>query len=343
MNNQLRILALEVTSTCPLQCRHCRGSCTQQGITNELNIHEIENLFANISSFAAPLVIITGGEPLARKDIFDIIEIGNKYKLPMALATCGWYMDRQKALAFKQLGIKRISLSMDAFDQEGHDAFRGIIGSYAKVREAAGILNEIGLDFQINTTISNLNWQTIPQIVDTVTELKACAWHPFILVPTGRGKTINNLCLEKDQYRQALLSIKELQHHSQLQIKPTCAPYYARLNSNNYNNSVKTNTLHSFTRGCLGGINFAFISSRGKVQICGFLDIEAGDLRNTGFKLDTIWNHSQLFTQLRNRDNYKGKCGKCGSHNICGGCRSRAYYETNDFLESDSSCFFLEG
>jgi heme b synthase len=342
---QPRLIAWEVTRRCPMSCRHCRASADNRNYEGELSTEEAFRFLDGVAAFARPIVILTGGEPMAREDIYRIAEYGNRLGLRMVMAPCGLLMDRKSTRRIIASGIQRISLSIDGADRETHDAFRQTAGAFEAVVNAARLAREEGLEFQVNTTVTRLNIGQLEKILDLAISLGAVGFHPFLLVPTGRGKGMADLAIDPQEYERVLNWIYEQSLDCRIQIKPTCAPHYYRILRQREKQagrevSVETHGLNAMTKGCLGGQAFAFLSHTGKVQICGFLDLEAGDIRSSDFDFRRIWEHSELFAALRNPSRYEGKCGLCEYLSFCGGCRARAYAAGGNYLAEEPFCVY---
>ncbi len=242
-------------------------------------------------------------------------------------------------------GIKRISFSIDGADAKSHDEFRGVPGAFDHVLAAAAICRDEGLEFQINTTLSLFNIKQLPQILNLAIDMKATAFHPFLLVPTGRGQEMIDWELSPEEYEETLHWIYEQQEKTPIVFKPTCAPHYYRIFRQREEEAGRpvrpeTHGLNAMSKGCLGGQYFAFISHVGKVQICGFLEEEAGDLKSNNLNFADIWNNSPLFARMRDRRQYKGRCGVCEYHHVCGGCRARAFAMTGDSMAEEPFCIY---
>jgi len=343
--NSLRLAAWEVTRSCNLNCRHCRAAAEKGPYAGELTTAECEKLLENIAGFSKPIVILTGGEPMLRPDIFHIAEYGSKLGLRMVMAPCGKLLTDESCAKLIESGIKRISLSIDGATAVSHDSFRRVDGAFESVMKGIDAARRTGLEFQINTTVTKLNVHELPRIYDLAVKLGAVSFHPFLLVPTGRGKEMEDQEIPPVKYEQVLIWIYEHRENSSMTLKPTCAPHYYRIlrqREHAAGRVVKPEThgLDAMTKGCLGGQGFAFISHTGQVQICGFLDVSAGDLKENDFDLQTIWEHSQLFEEIRALDQYNGKCGICEYRKVCGGCRARAYAGSGNYLDEEPYCIY---
>ena len=338
----LRLVALEITRTCRLACRHCRGDSRDESYPDELSPEEIRAVLDNIAAFSKPVIIITGGEPLIHPDVFDIASYSASLGLRTVLATCGHLLDENTVQKLLGSGVSRISVSLDGATSATHDSFRGVHGAFDSALAGLETARKFGLEFQINSTLTTLNIGEIEAVHNLAVSLGAAGFHPFLLVPMGRGKGLADYALSAEEYEAALTRIAEIASQSPIEIKPTCSPHYIRVFKQMYKNSsdIRSNTM---TKGCLGGQGFVFVSHTGKVQMCGFLEIEAGDLRDCGYDLKHVWETSGFFREIRDIDNYHGKCGVCGYRFACGGCRARAYYINGDYLGEEPNCVYIPG
>lgn len=339
----LRLVAWEITRNCNLNCVHCRAAATRGPYEGELDTQSCIALLDQIRKLGTPIVILTGGEPLLRPDIFEIAAYGTQKGLRMVMAPNGTLITRENAARLFDAGIKRISISLDGSDRESHDAFRGVKGAFEGALSGIRIAREAGLEFQINTTVTRKNLEQIPEIQDLAVDLGAAAHHIFLLVPTGRGKYIADQEISAVEYEQTLNWFYDQKQKTPLQLKATCAPHYYRILRQRAKESgekvtFETHGLDAVTRGCLGGTAFCFISHTGIVQPCGFLNIECGDITRSDFA--DIWNQSETFLTLRDYDRLKGKCGRCEYKRVCGGCRARAYEATGDYLAPEPLCTY---
>lgn len=342
---QLRIVAWELTRSCILSCIHCRACASGKQSDEEFSTDECMKVIDSLVIVGNSIVILTGGEPMLRKDIYDIARYGTDKGLRMVMATCGALLDKDRCRALIDAGISRISLSLDGATKKSHDLFRGVNGAFDSLMKGIQAAKEAGLEFQINTTITKRNLYELPAIYDLAVKLKAVSFHPFLLVPVGRAKELTKEMISAVEYERTLNWIYKKHLSSEISIKPTCAPHYYRIfrkREQLAGREVKPQThgLDAYTKGCLGGQSFAFISHTGIVQICGFLDLAAGDLRASHYNFDHIWRTSPLFNQIRNVSGYHGKCGYCEYNSVCGGCRARAYTVNNDFLGEEPQCLY---
>jgi AdoMet-dependent heme synthase len=337
----LRLVAWETTRNCNLSCVHCRASATLGPYRGELNTQAAYNLLDEIASVGNPIIILTGGEPLLRHDIFDIASYGTDQGLRMVMAVNGTLVTPQTASRMVASGIRRISVSLDGASAERHDTFRGVKGAFTGALEGIKNAKEAGLEFQINTTITKSNLNQIPDILSLAESLGAVAHHIFLLVPTGRGKYLIDQEIDAREYEQTLNWFYDQRDKTSLQLKATCAPHYYRIlrqraKEEGRKVTFESHGLDAVTRGCLAGTGFCFVSHVGVVQPCGFLDLPCGNVTEQPF--GDIWRNSEVFKKLRDPRQLSGKCGLCEYRRVCGGCRARAYEATADFMAAEPLC-----
>lgn len=337
------MIAWEVTRSCNLNCVHCRAAANCGPYPGELSTDKCLMLVDEIAAFAKPVIILTGGEPLMRPDIFEIAAYGTKKGLRMVMATNGTLVDEQVARKMMQSGIQRVSISIDGKDAPSHDAFRAEQGAFAGAMRGIEAMKSAGMEFQINTTITTANLRQIEEIQNLAINLGAAAHHIFLLVPTGRGKELAEQAITAADYEETLMWFHRQSMTCPIQLKATCAPHYFRVMRQQ---KIKTAQpvkkagvhFHESARGCLGGITFCFISHVGQVQPCGYLELDCGNVLKQRFA--DIWENSEVFRDLRDYSRYKGKCGRCEFIKVCGGCRARAYEATGDYLAEEPLCLY---
>jgi len=337
----LRMVAWEVTRSCNLACAHCRASSVSGPYEGELDTAACYHLLDEIAAFSQPVIILTGGEPLLRPDIWEIAAYGNRKGLRMVMATNGTLVTEEVAKKMLAAGIRRVSVSLDGPDAESHDRFRRVTGAFAGALAGIEAMQRAGMEFQINTTITRDNLNHIKEIHDLALKIGAAAHHIFLLVPTGRAKELAEQEISAEQYEQTLEWFYERSLAYPIQLKATCAPHYYRIfhqRRGGLNRETTGHPLNAMTRGCLGGVSFCFISHTGQVQPCGYLELDCGQIKKTGFQ--DVWNQSPIFQDLRDLSLYKGKCGECEFIRVCGGCRARAYEKTGDYLAEEPYCLY---
>ena len=341
--NQLRLVAWEVTRKCNLNCIHCRAASQRGPYPGELDTDKCLEILEQISRVGKPIVILTGGEPMLRKDIFALAKRGTQLGLRMVMATNGTLLTAQIIESMRASGIKRVSISIDGSDEDQHDQFRNVPGAFKAAMEGIRLLKKDGFEFQINTTVTRHNAGNIADILDMTVRLGAVAHHLFLLVPTGRAREMTNQEIDSLEYEKLLRWFYNMRDNVPLHLKATCAPHYYRIlrqeaHAKGEKVNFETYGLDAVTRGCLGGTSFCFISHDGIIQPCGYLELNCGDLRKLSF--ESVWQDSEVFNQLRDFSAYKGKCGQCEYLRFCGGCRARAFEATGDFMSEEPLCAY---
>src|SRR4030042_1073397 len=281
---KLRILAFEVTRRCRFYCRHCRANavpaCAERTKKEKPPPEQEKKILSSGAQFGRPMIILTGGEPMERDDIYEIARFGRNLGLRMVMATCGYLINDDTIARLKKAGIQVLSFSLDGSSAETHDKFRQAEGAFDAVIKAAGIAKRAGVRFQINTTISKINIDEVPGIIVLAERLGAYCFNAFILVPTGRGEKITDEILDPIRYEMLLNELLRFKLESDIEIRVTCGPQFSRGGK-----QEKAKKLLGKTPGCMGGSGFGFISYCGDVQTCGFLNLSAGNLGGSGHVL----------------------------------------------------------
>jgi len=381
--NQAPFLVIwEITQACHLACIHCRACAQPLRHPLELTTVEGFQLLDEIRRFGQPLLVLTGGDPLLRPEVFDFIAYGTEKGLRVTMTPSGTpLLTKANILKAKEAGLKRLAISLDGSTAAIHDAFRQVIGSYDWTMQGVTAAREIGLPLQVNTTMTRYNLSDLESLAATMCELGITLWSVFFLVPTGRGKQEDEL--QPDEYEYVFHFLYDLSKHAPFDIKTTAAPPYRRVvlqhtkaerraaalltqTKPSHPPNIETVAMKPNRRGELAlplqekklfqpgftmgngigraakGVNdgngFVFISHTGEVFPSGFLPISAGNVRKQS--LVEVYRHSPLFTDLRDPDKLKGKCGVCEFRRVCGGSRARAYALSGDYLASDPSCIY---
>ena len=339
-----RIIAWEITRSCNLSCAHCRAAAEFGHYPGELSLDEIKAVIDDIASITNPILIVTGGEPFMRPDIWDIIDYAHEKGCMPVIGTNGTIITEDIAQKMAEHRISRMSVSLDFPDAERHDEFRGEQGSFDDAIRGIKLAQEHGVGVQINTTVTKQNADTLEDMHDLAEELGAEAFHPFLLVPTGRGENLRDIELSPEEYEEVLTWAYYKQKESPLHFKPTDSPQYYRIahqksREEGSKMSAEQYGLEAMTRGCLGGITFCFISHVGDVQPCGYFDMQLGNVKEKPFS--QIWTESPVFSDLRDYSLLKGKCGACEYKGVCGGCRARALSATGDYMEEEPYCAYV--
>jgi len=341
--NELRLVAWEMTRSCNLNCVHCRAAAERGPYPGELDTKKCLEILGQIAQVGQPIVILTGGEPLLRKDIFELARQGTQLGLRMVMATNGTLVTPEIAQKMKSSGIKRVSISIDGAGEKEHDEFRKVPGAFEASVHSIEWLKEAGIEFQINTTVTRHNVHQVREILDLAIKLGAVAHHIFLLVPTGRARELVNQEIDALEYEKLLHWFHDMRDQVPLHLKATCAPHYYRIlrqeaRARGKKVDFDTYGLDAVTRGCLGGTAFCFISYEGIVQPCGYLELNCGDLKKSSFQ--EVWRNSEIFKKLRDYSEYAGKCGRCEYLKVCGGCRARAYEATRDYMAEEPLCIY---
>jgi heme b synthase len=355
-----RLVFWETTAGCNLHCIHCRRIEVADQLTpHDLSIQEAFTLIDQLAAIGSPVFVLSGGEPLMRPDIFDIARYATDAGLPVALATNGTLIDDTLAARIKDSGIKRVSISFDGADASTHDAFRALAGSFDAAVRGFRALRAVDLPVQINTTVAKHNQAQLESVLSLAKDLGAVALHLFLLVPVGCGVEIaEDQMVSAEDYERILNWLYDVeQSEPDLQLKATCAPHYFRVMRQRRAEENRSGVardlpashhrqlhghphgqMHAATKGCLAGTGVCFVSHRGEVFPCGYLPVEAGNVRQQNF--GDIWETSPLFAEMRDPDLLTGKCGVCQFKSLCSGCRARAYGMTGDYLAEEPFCVY---
>lgn len=330
---------------------HCRASAQLGRAPDELPSERIFGIVDEVSSFSRPILVLTGGEPLLHPDVFPIASHATGKGLKVALATNGTLVDERTALEIARAGISRVSISLDGPTPAIHDSFRGVSGAFSDTLSGFQTLKERGgVSLQINTTVVRHNVDRLPEMLDLCMRLGADAFHIFLLVPVGCGLEVaDEQEISPDDYEKVLNWMYDHQFGREstgIELKATCAPHYFRvIRQRAKKDGVRINKdshgMAALTKGCLAGTGVCFVSSRGRVQPCGYLPIEAGNVRETSFR--SIWEQAPIFARLRQADSLTGKCGLCEFRSVCMGCRARAFGTTGDAFGEEPYCNYVPG
>lgn len=345
-------IAWEVTRACAYACVHCRADAMHKPDPNELNTEEALRLIDQLAEFGSPILVFTGGDPMMRKDLVQLIAYATQKGLRCSLTPTATALPTTARLEkVREAGIRRIALSLDAPCPEIHDAFRQVPGSWQRTMDILHRAQAIGISVQVNTTVAKHNVDILEEMIPFLQEVSAVQWSLFFLVPTGRAQASN--MISPEEHERVFNWLYDLSKNAPFDIKSTAAPMYRRVaieRKRAEQGSHKPVTfqgagfqyadgLNRPTRGVNDGNGFLFISHVGDIQPSGFLPITAGNVRTDD--VIEVYRHSPLFTDLRSPDKIKGRCGVCEYRDVCGGQRGRAYGITGDYLESDPACVYV--
>ena len=342
-------IAWEITRRCNLRCVHCRSSSQLEVEGHpDFSLDEAKRVLDDIRSYASPVVVLSGGEPLLRSDVFDIAAYGTGLGLRMCLATNGSLVTAETCRQITESGIRMVSLSLDGSTATVHDDFRNQPGAFDGVMNAIRLFNEHGIDFLVNSSFTKRNQDEAPKIYQLVKSLGATAWYLFMIVPTGRGEEIMAELIPPDEYEAMLNWHYDMEkEEDELLVRPTCAPQYYRVvlqRAKEEGEKFKRRTLKFSTggsKGCLAGQLICMIDVDGNVLPCSYFPLPAGNIRTQSFR--EIWEESPLFLEMRDFAGYKDHCGRCEYLNVCGGCRARAWAVTGDYLAGEPFCSHRPG
>lgn len=260
------------------------------------------------------------------------------------MATNGTLVDNETAQEIRRIGIRRVSVSLDGADARTHDGFRKIEGSFDAALRGIDNLVALGVEVQINSTIAMHNVHQVGELYRLACTLGAVAFHLFMLVPVGCGAQLaGNRMLRPEIYEEILNWLYDISVKGPLLVKATCAPHYFRIayqraGKDGKRSAPSAGSMNAMTRGCLAGSAVCFVSHKGEVFPCGYLPVEAGNIRTRSFR--DIWENSEVFRLLRDPGNLEGKCGACEYRKVCMGCRARAYAGTGNFLAEEPYCSY---
>lgn len=357
MANDLRLVFWETTAGCNLECVHCRRiDVSKQLMQNDLSTDEARQFVEGLAAFAKPILVLSGGEPLFRPDIFTIAKHAGQCGLTVALATNGTLITETVAGKIVDAGIRRVAISIDGADETTHDSFRRQPGSLAAALNGFRHLKKLGMSLQINCTVTKHNVDQVDLLYDKVVALGADALHLFMLVPVGCGVQIaESNMLPAEEYERVLNWMYDKSKLRQLHLKATCAPHYFRImRQRAASEHIRIEATHShgkpqgsghnhdmsaMTKGCLAGSAICFVSHSGEVFPCGYLPVSAGNVKKQSLR--EIWDCAEVFQRLRNPDELEGKCGCCEFKKICLGCRARAFYEADgNYMAEEPYCLY---
>jgi radical SAM protein len=350
-------IAWEITRACAFACRHCRAEAQPRRHPSELSTGEAFRLIDQIREFGDPILVVTGGDPMMRPDLFDILGYAVARGLRTSFTPTTTRLVTSKALGrVKEIGVRRLAISIDGPSAEAHDSFRGFPGSFDIATQIAAQTVEQGLSLQVNTTVSRFNLHLLPEMTDLVASLGAVQWSLFFLVPTGRARTSDMITPE--EHERVFHWLYGLSQHAPFDIKSTAAPAYRRVvmqieRSKRSRGGVPRamavagagyrfqDGLARPAKGVNDGKGFCFISHTGDVCPSGFLPLSAGNVREQS--VVDLYRTSALFCSLRDATALRGKCGRCEFREVCGGSRARAFAVAADYLAEDPSCVYEPG
>jgi heme b synthase len=339
-------IAWETTQRCNLNCVHCRCSSDMDAAVGDFNTEEAYRLIDDICEVSKPVMVLSGGEPLLRADIFDIAKYGTAKGLRMCMATNGTLITDEICAKMQEADIKMVSLSLDGSNAAVHDDFRACPGAFDGVVRAAETLKRNGIKFLINSSFTKRNQHDIGATFKVAKSLGATAWYLFMIVPTGRGEEIMNELISKEDYEEILQwHFHQEREEDDILMRPTCAPHYYRVVPQMAKAEGVDFQRRSLTfstgggKGCIAAQTICLIDCFGNLKPCSYFHSSVGNVKQVPFK--ELWFSSKVFNDLRDFKKYKGKCGECEFINVCGGCRARADAVYGDYMEEEPFCSYI--
>ena len=344
-------IAWEVTRACAFACKHCRADAQHGRDPRELTTEESYHLIEQLAEFGSPILIFTGGDPMMRRDLFNLISCASEKGLRCSLTPTATALPTiEKLKNAKEAGIRRIALSLDAPTAAVHDEFRQVHGSWERTMKILHNAQSVGLSVQVNTTVTTFNVDLLPDMIPFIEKVNAVQWSVFFLVPTGRAQA--KWLITPEEHERVFNWLYDLSQKAPFDIKATAAPMYRRVAIQRKKDEVGedqpvtfqgagfqyTDGLNRPTKGVNDGNGFLFISHNGEITPSGFLPITTGNVRTDS--IVEIYRKHPVFKDLRDPNKLKGKCLICDYRDVCGGQRGRAFGVTGDYLETDPSCAY---
>lgn len=344
-------IAWEVTRACAFACVHCRANAQHHRDPRELTTDEGFRLVDRFRAFGDPILVFTGGDPMMRPDLFDLIARAAQAGLRCSLTPTATALPTEaRLLQAKEAGIRRIALSLDAPEAEVHDRFRQVEGSWERTMRILRNAQAVGLSAQVNTTVAKHDLDRLPDMVPFIEQVAAVQWSLFFLVPTGRAQA--DQMISPFEHERLFHWLYDLSKTAPFDIKSTAAPMYRRVAIERRRAEAQAPAQVDFqgagfqyadglnrpVKGVNDGKGFLFVSHLGDIMPSGFLPIAAGNVRRDD--VVEVYRHHPLFQELRDPTRLKGRCGRCEYREICGGQRGRAYGVTGDYLEADPACVY---
>ena len=348
----------ETTQACDLVCKHCRASAQENAADDELSTELALRLIDQVASFPRkPNIVFTGGDPLKRGDLFELIRHAVSRELSVALTPSATPLATPEAFQrAKDAGVQAFGISLDGPTATVHDAFRGFEGSFDKTLEMLANAKQLGIPVQVNTSLTQRNFALLDGIADLLGNIGGVMmWSVFFLVPVGRGIEEDRITAE--EYEIAFAKLWQFAKEKSFAVKTTEAPHYRRFVLRQGGNPLDvprpfrfakgemsgpySKTRHRAPLGVTDGRGIMFVSHRGDICPAGFLPLVCG--RFPEDSVVDVYQRHPVFTALQNPDNYKGICGQCEYRFVCGGSRARAYTVTGDFLEAEPDCCYSVG
>ena len=323
------LISWNLTKKCNLRCPHCYMEAGRKA-EDELATEECLELIGEMKALGTEMLILTGGEPLLRKDIYEIARYASDQRIWVVMGTNGVLITDRVAEKMVACGVKGVGISIDSLDPAKHNSFRGGPDAWEYSVKALDICRAHGLEVLVQTTIMDMNYAEVPRLIEFAREKGAWSFNLYFLVQTGRGQEMNDLSAEGTEEMLSYLVGVQDQHKPML-VRSKCAPHFKRISYERGLGGLESG-------GCMAGSEYCRITPEGNVTPCPYMTVVAGNLRETSFT--EIWESSPVLLQLRDARNLKGRCGVCEFNELCGGCRCRAYAAFGDYLHEDPACTY---
>lgn len=334
------LISWNVTQRCNLRCAHCYIDSSELSTADpgELTTDEGIGLIDQIADFTpGAMLVFSGGEPLLREDLPELIRAASDKRLMPVLGTNGTLLNDDTAKKLRECGVKGVGISLDSLNPAKHDAFRGVQGAWEKTMKGIIACRKHGLEFQIQTTVTKKNYSEIPEIIGYASKIGAKAFNLFFLVCTGRGQEMTDI--SPHLYERMLRYLAKVQGQYNMMVRARCAPHFVRISQSEADKEDAAFP-RAWSVGCMAGINYCRITPNGEVTPCPYLPLKLGSVRKD--KFSHIWKNSKVLTGLQ-RLGLKGKCGRCRYSSSCRGCRARAFAIQGDYLAEDPWCLYTPG
>lgn len=325
------LVSWNLTKRCNLRCPHCYMEAEPQAAAeNELTTAECLSLIDEMKALGTEMIILTGGEPLLRRDIYDIAQYASSQGLWVVMGTNGVLVTDKVAQKMVECGVKGVAISIDSLDPQKHNSFRGGPNAWELSVRGLDICRANGLQVLVQSTVMAMNYDEIPQLLEFSREKGAFSFNLYFLVQTGRGQQMNDLSPAQSEAMLSYLVDVQDQHRPML-VRSKCAPNFKQISYQKGLGGLESG-------GCMAGTHYCRIMPEGDVTPCPYMTVVAGNVRRQSFR--EIWETSPILQQLRDVKQLKGRCGQCEFNELCGGCRCRAYAAFGDVLQEDPACTY---
>jgi len=325
------LVSWNLTKKCNLRCPHCYLEAEPEAAAeNELTTEECLRLIDEMKALGTEMIILTGGEPLLRKDIYEIARYASGQGIWVVMGSNGVLITDKVAQKIVECGVRGVAISIDSLNCEKHNRFRGGPNAWELSVRGLDICRAKGLQVLIQTTVMEMNYDEIPELIAFAREKEAWSFNLYFLVQTGRGQKMNDLSPERTEAMLSYL-VDEQDKHRPMLVRAKCAPHFKQIAYNKGLGGLESG-------GCMAGTEYCRIMPQGDVTPCPYMTVAAGNVRLQSFR--EIWETAPVLRDLREVKQLKGRCGVCEFNQLCGGCRCRAYAAYGDYLQEDPACTY---